>query len=64
MNAFSSDGGFLFWLNVISETQVPMFIAKKTVAMSTAFFMKESIGDLFYTFWTDDARMGITISQR
>ena len=25
-----------------------MFIARKTVAMSTAFFMKESIGDLFY----------------
>ncbi|KIC04392.1 hypothetical protein LRN_1625 [Ligilactobacillus ruminis DPC 6832] len=53
-----------FFLNVISEAQVPMFITKKTVAMSTAFFMKESIGDLFYTFWTDDARMGITISQR
>lgn len=53
-----------FFLNVISETQVPMFIAKKTVAMSTAFFMKESIGDLFYTFWTDDVKMGMTISQR
>ena len=41
-----------------------MFIDKKTVAASTAFFIKESIGDLFYTFWTDDVRMGITISQR
>ncbi len=53
-----------FFLNVISEAQVPMFIAKKTVAMSTAFFIKESIGDLFYTFWTDDVRMRMTISQR
>ena len=41
-----------------------MFIAKKTVAMSTAFFMKESLGDLFDTFWTDDVRMRIGISQR
>ena len=64
MNAFSGDGGLLFGVNVISEAQVPMFIVRKTVAMSTAFFMNESIGDLFYTFWTDDVRMGITISQR
>ncbi|MGO4865560.1 hypothetical protein [Ligilactobacillus ruminis] len=33
-----------FFLNVISEAQVPMFIAKKTVAMSTAFFIDKYIG--------------------